>query len=120
MMRSRLVAALLCALAGAAAAQPRTAPSRLLDAPVFTIRPQGALPGFIGEGVNVVVGWRPVGEAVRYRVTLMTPDGKATDVETKALRFEKQGLPPGRYQLTVTAIDKTGIEGAISDPLPLN
>ncbi|HEY5925291.1 MAG TPA: hypothetical protein VIV11_26590 [Kofleriaceae bacterium] len=120
MMRSRLAAALLCALAGAAAAQPRTAPNRLLDAPVFTIRPQGALPGFIGEGVNVVVGWRPVGEATRYRVTLMTPDGKATDVETKGLRFEKQGLAPGRYQLTVTAIDKSGIEGAISDPLPLN
>ena len=121
MCRVPLVAALACVLAATAAAQPRPpAPRRLLDAPVFTIRPQGALSAFLGEGVNVVVAWRPVGEAARYRVTLTTADNKSTDVEIAATRWEKSGLAPGRYQLTVTAIDATGTEGAISDALPLN
>jgi hypothetical protein len=121
MVRRLLVAALACGLAATAGAQPRPpAPRRLLDAPVFTIRPLGALSAFVGEGVEVVIAWRPVGEAARYRVTLTTADGKATDVEIAALRFEKHDLAPGRYQLTVTAIDASGTEGAISEALPLN
>jgi hypothetical protein len=117
-----LVAVLGCAFVAPAAAQPRPpAPRKLLEAPVFTIRPQGALSAFIGEGVNVVVGWRPVGEAARYRVTLTnTASNTAVDLETTSLRFEKQGIAPGRYQLTITAIDASGMEGALSEPLPLN
>jgi hypothetical protein len=122
MARGVLVAVLACALIAPAAAQPRPpAPRKLLDAPVFTIRPQGALSAFVGEGVNVVVGWRPVGEAARYRVTLTnTADNRSIDIETTSVRFEKQGVTPGRYQLTVTAIDASGMEGALSEPLPLN
>jgi hypothetical protein len=117
-----LVVVLGCALVAPAMAQPRpAAPRKLLDAPVFTIRPQGALAGFIGEGVNVAVGWRPVGEASRYRVTLTnTADNTSADLETASLRFEKQGMAPGRYELTVAAIDASGMEGALSEPLPLN
>jgi hypothetical protein len=111
-----------CALAAPVAAQPRPpAPRKLLEAPVFTIRPQGALSAFVGEGLDVAVGWRPVGEAARYRVTLTnTADNTAVDLETAAVRFEKHGIAPGRYQLTVTAIDASGTEGALSEPLPLN
>ena len=72
---------------------------------MFTIRPQGALSAFVGEGVNVNVAWRAGAEAKRYRVTLTAADGTATDVEVRGVRFEKKGLAPGRYQLTVTAID---------------
>src|SRR5687767_13595559 len=108
----------LALLAGTAVAQPK--PSHLLDAPVLTIRPQAALPAFTGDGADVVVGWRPVGEAARYRVTLTNAEGASLDLETTDLRIEKKSLAVGRYQLTVTAIDQTGVEGAISDALPIN
>jgi hypothetical protein len=122
MARCVVVAVLGCAIVVPAAAQPRPpAPRKLLEAPVFTVRPQGALSAFIGEGVNVVVGWRPVGEAARYRVTLTNlASNSATDIETASVRFEKPGIAPGRYQLTVTAIDASGMEGALSEALPLN
>ena len=105
----------LVLLAGTAAAQPR----KLLDAPVLTIRPQAALSAFTGDGADVVVGWRPVGEAARYRVTLTNAEGASLDLETTDLRIEKKALAVGRYQLTVTAIDQSGVEGAISDALPI-
>jgi len=120
MARLPLAALVGCVLAAPAAAQPRQAPRRLLDAPVFTIRPQGALSAFVGEGVNVNIAWRAVAQAARYRITLTAPDNTATEVEVRSVAFETKGLAPGRYQLTVTAIDVGGIEGAISEPLPLN
>src|SRR6185503_21326590 len=115
-MARLLVAALTCGLVATAAAQPRPpAPRKLLDAPVFTIRPQVALSAFIGEGVTVVIAWRPVAQAARYRVTLTSADNKATDSELAGTRWEKTGLAPGKYQLTVTAIDANGIEGEMSE-----
>lgn len=99
---------LVCAGAVRAAAGP-------LDAPQLTIKPQGALAAFTGESVDVLVGWRPVPDAVRYRVTL----GDAT-TETTDLRFARKALPIGKYQLTVVAVDNAGNASAPSEPLPLN
>lgn len=119
-MRITLAALLGCALAVPARAQSEP-PRRLLDPPVFTLRPEGALPAFPGAGVDVTIGWRPVGEAARYRATFTNvATGTSTDVETTALRIDKRGLAPGRYQLTVGALDATGTVGALSEPLPLN
>ncbi len=99
---------LLCAAATPAAA-------RTLDAPELTIKPQGALAAFTGESVDVLVGWRPVAGAARYRVTI----GDAT-TETKDLRFERKGLAIGKYSLTVVAVDKDGNASPPSEALPLN
>lgn len=120
MARITIAAVLGCALSTPAAAQPGRPepPTRLLDAPVYTQRPQAALPAFAGEGVDVVVGWRAVAGAAKYRVTLTGAKGP-TDIETKGLQVEQRALQPGRYQLTVTAIDASGMEGALSEPLPL-
>jgi hypothetical protein len=122
MARVGLAAVLACAFVAPAMAQPRRpAPRRLLDPPAFTIRPTGALAGFVGEGVDVVVAWRSVAEAARYRVSVTNlADRKVVDLETTSLRFEKRGLAPGRYELTVAALDATGTEGALSEVLPLN
>src|SRR5688500_219481 len=103
-----------CALTAPAAAQPRMPPPRMLEAPGFTIHPQGALPTLAGESVDVVVGWRPVVDAARYRVSLSSPGAPPVEVETTGLRFEKRGLPAGTYQLTVTAIDRFGAVGTPS------
>src|SRR5690348_1210937 len=120
MVRFSLVAALAWGLVATAGAQPRPPASRRpLEAPVFTIRPLGVLSAFVGEGVDVVIAWRAVGEAARYRVTLTSADGKASDAEVAGLRFEKHGLAPGRYQLAVAALDANGTEGALSEALPL-
>ena len=106
MGRAGLAAVLACAFVAPAIAQPRrSAPRRLLDPPAFTIRPTGALAGFVGEGVDVVVAWRSVAEAARYRISVTNlADHKVVDVETTGLRFEKRGLAPGRYELTVLEI----------------
>ena len=110
----------MCASAPALA-QPRPPPPRhLLEAPILTIRPHGTLAAFNGEGVKLVVGWRPVNDAARYRVTITNATNNASDLETVEPRIEKQGLPPGRYHVTVTAIDRSGSEGAISEALPIN
>ncbi len=120
MVRISLAAVLGCALAAPARAQSEP-PRRLLDPPVYTLRPEGALPAFPGAGVDVTIGWRPVGEAVRYRATFTNVDtGESTDVDTTALRIDKRGLAPGHYQLTIGALDATGMVGALSEPLPLN
>jgi hypothetical protein len=116
MERLRMALLLGCALSGTAAAQSAST----LDAPVFTILPQGALPTFAGDVVDVVVGWRPVVGASAYRVTLTDVAGHATSVDTRNLRFEKQDLAPGNYRLTIAAVDRTGAVGATSDVLPIN
>jgi hypothetical protein len=102
------VIAILCAAAAPAAA-------RTLDAPQLTIKPQGALAAFTGESVDVLVGWRPVPGAAGYRVTIGD-----TTTETKELRFERKGLPIGKYTLTVVAVDREGTASPPSEPLPLN
>lgn len=105
-----------CALTASAVAQP----PGTLEAPVFTIHPQGALPTFAGDTVDVVVGWRPVVDAIAYRVTLTDASGHAITLDTNELRFEKKQLAPGNYQLTIAAIDRTGAAGAASEVLPIN
>jgi hypothetical protein len=99
---------ILCAAAAPAGA-------RTLDAPQLTIKPQGALAAFTSETVDVLVGWRPVAGAASYRVTI----GDAT-TETKDLRFERKGLPIGKYSLTVVAVDRDGNASPPSESLPLN
>jgi hypothetical protein len=116
MARTRLALLLGCALSGQAAAQ--SAPG--LEAPELTIFPQGALATFAGATVDAVVGWRPVVGAIGYRVTLTDAGGHATAIDTTQLRFEKTGLAPGTYQVTIAAIDRSGAPGTASEPLPLN
>src|SRR4029078_1555815 len=110
----------MCASAPVLAQGRPPPPRHLLEAPILTIRPHGTLAAFNGEGIKLVVGWRPVGDAAKYRVTITNAASSASDLETTDPRIEKQGLPPGRYHLTVTAIDKSGSEGAISEALPIN
>jgi hypothetical protein len=116
MERLRIALLLGCALSGTAAAQS----AGTLGAPVFTIHPQGALPTFAGDSVDVVVGWRPVVDAIAYRVTLTDASGHATAIDTAELRFETHKLAPGNYQLTIAAVDRTGTAGPASEVLPIN
>lgn len=109
----------LLGLATTASAQGRLA-RRVMDAPSFTIHPQGALPIFAGESVGVVVGWRPVTDAARYRVTLTDASGRAIDYDLHGLRWEHKGLVAGSYSVVVTALDRMDQLGTPSDPLPIN
>jgi hypothetical protein len=115
MARTGLALLLGCALTGKAAAQATSS----LAAPELTIFPQGALATFAGDTVDAVVGWRPVVDAIGYRVTLTDATGHATAIDTTDLRFQKTGLTPGNYRLTVAAIDRGGAAGADSEALPL-
>jgi hypothetical protein len=91
-------------------------PHRLLAAPVFTNPPQ-TLPAFVQTGARVGVAWAPVIGAARYHATWTGSAGPPVDVETTTPRFEQAGVAPGHYQLTVTAVDATGLEGALTQPL---
>lgn len=125
MRRTRLAAILMTLASSATAAPKRKAPppppvKQLLEAPEFTIRPQGAQAGFTGETVNVTVGWRPVIGAAKYRLTIIADNQQSTDIETTELRHELSELHPGKYQFVVTALDASQTPGAPSDPLPVN
>lgn len=106
------IAALGLTVASSAAAAP-------LDAPEFTIRPQGALPVFTSGTVSITVGWRPVPHAAKYRFVIS--DGKnATELEVKDLRQVLDDLHPGKYDVTVTALESNGTPGTTSEPLHLS
>jgi hypothetical protein len=90
-----------------------------LEAPQFTIRPQGALPVLTGERVSITIGWRPILDAAKYRLTITDAKSETTIVELTELRHRLLDLAPGKYQVTITALEPSGTPGATSDPLPL-
>ena len=108
-MRGAGDASILCAAAAPAAA-------RTLDAPQLTIKPQGALAAFTGESVDVLVGWRPVAGAARYRVTI----GRRDDRNERPRASSARVFAVGKYQLTVVAVDRDGNASPPSETLPLN
>jgi hypothetical protein len=100
-------------LASSAAAAP-------LDAPQFTIRPNGALAAFTGQGVSTTIGWRPIPGAAKYRLELTDSQNLTMKLELTELRHTFDKLEAGKYQVTVTALDASGTPGATSEPLPLS
>ncbi|HUS29665.1 MAG TPA: hypothetical protein VMZ53_14225 [Kofleriaceae bacterium] len=100
-------------LASSAAAAP-------LEAPQFTIRPQGAMAAFTGETVSITIGWRPVAQAAKYRLAITDAKNQTTQIDVTGLRHELTDLAPGKYQVTVAALDASGMAGPTSELLYLS
>jgi hypothetical protein len=93
-------------------------PERLLDAPVFTRAPR-MLFAYGAGGANVEVAWAPITGATRYHVTWIDHAGQPIDSETTNTTFARH-VAPGHYQMTVTAIDTAGIEGALAQAIAID
>ncbi|HUJ63027.1 MAG TPA: hypothetical protein VLX92_31220 [Kofleriaceae bacterium] len=109
-MTRGLVAAVVCAATAAAAAPAALAP------PVLHGR---AVVAFSGEPATVRVSWMPVAGATRYHA-VWTAGETSVDVETAGPALERGHVAPGRYQLTVSAVDASGALGAMSAPAAID
>lgn len=89
----------------------------LLPAP--EVRMENNIYGGFGRGAELAgVDWKPVPEADSYRVDIeqVEPEKRhSTRLSTLAPVLSPPPLlPAGRYQLSVRAVDRFGIEGAVS------
>ncbi len=78
--------------------------------------------GFVtlGEQGTIRGSWSPVAQAARYRVEVATePNGRglleAVEVPSSVTSFEVQGVPPGSYFVSVSAVDGDKFEGPPSE-----
>ena len=81
--------------------------------------PQVSLPAALMLSVDgaphpVHVGWKSVPDASRYEVTVARPGAESVAITTDRIEAELPGLGPGRYSVTVRAVDREGLPGELS------
>lgn len=97
---------------------------RLLPAPPAWTSGEPRAFGTVGELGTVSASWTPHSTDAKVRVEITRdPAGRdllrSVEVPVTVHHFEIQGLAPGRYYATVSAIDATGLEGKASSPITL-
>jgi hypothetical protein len=65
--------------------------------------------------------WEPVPNAKHYALSLVNTETKARkNLDTSEPSVALRGLEPGRYELSVVAIESMGLDGAASEPTKVN
>jgi hypothetical protein len=82
----------------------------ILPAPAFTAVPSLSLVPSDGSG-SIEFGWTAVPQAVSYAVTVTGTGAAIRELEVASPKAAIGGLGPGRYQLSVTAVDRYGLGG---------